>query len=175
MVKLINSSLYLPLENLEKIKRLGEWRQGHRQNQDKPILAPIMRTMQRGAQAPSPRSTMACFIDLLHTSLVNNYSSKYKGILWRKLLEASLCQATSSPSVTQSFKHDCKKTLRKKWPLEILRVNRTPFTCFLPPGCHAVILLCKVFFHVTHKRLSERGTTLSLFLSCTSTYIHIFY
>ena len=42
---------------------------------------------------------------------------------------------------------------------EILRVNRTHFTCFLTPGCHVVILLRKVFFHVAHKRLSERGTT----------------
>ena len=100
MVKLLNSSLSLPLENLEKIKRLGEGRQGHRQNKDKPILAPIMRTMQRGAQTPSPRSTMTCFIDLLCTSLANNYSSKYKGILGRKLLDASLCYATSSPSFT---------------------------------------------------------------------------
>lgn len=42
-------------------------------------------------------------IDLLCTSLVNNYSSKYKGIIGTKLPEVSPCQAMSSPALLLSL------------------------------------------------------------------------
>ena len=122
---------------------------------------------------------------LLCTSLVNNYSSKYKGIIGRKLLEVPLCQAMSSPSLAQSVKHDCKKALRKKWQPKNPKVEKHSFHVLLAPRMSCGHLpffflvffsFARFFFRVMHKELSERGTTLSLFLSCTvELHTHIFY
>ena len=45
---------------------------------------------------------------------------------------------------------------------EILRVKSTHFTGFLLPGYPVAIFFCKVFFHVMHKGLSERGVLLAV-------------
>lgn len=60
---------------------MGGW-QGERENKDGPILAPIMRMgsgnaffrNKGGAQASFPNLPWLAIIDLLYTSLVNNYS-----------------------------------------------------------------------------------------------------